>query len=85
MCKVFFFLVYTVVTGASEGIGRGYAVEVYHYMTAILDQFQCVFVFFFCFFFFQLARQGLNVVIMSRSEEKLQKVAEEIRECYNSP
>ena len=29
---------------------------------------------------FQLARQGLNVVIMSRSEEKLQKVADEIRE-----
>ena len=28
----------------------------------------------------QLARQGLNVVIMSRSEEKLQKVADEISE-----
>ncbi len=40
------------VTGASEGIGRGYALE--------------------------LARKGLNVVIMSRSEEKLQKVADEI-------
>ena len=28
----------------------------------------------------QLARRGLNVVIMSRSEEKLQKVADEISE-----
>ena len=28
----------------------------------------------------QLARQGLNVMIISRSEEKLQKVAEEISE-----
>ena len=42
------------VTGASEGIGRGYALE--------------------------LARQGLNVVLMSRSEEKLNKVATEISE-----
>ena len=28
----------------------------------------------------QLARRGLNVVIMSRSEKKLQKVADEISE-----
>jgi short-subunit dehydrogenase len=34
----------------------------------------------FEFINFQLARQGLNVVIMSCSEENLQKVAEEIRE-----
>ena len=44
------------VTGASEGIGKGYALE--------------------------LAKQGLNVVLMSRSQEKLEKVAEEIREGY---
>ena len=30
--------------------------------------------------FLQLARRGLNVVIMSRSQEKLQKVADEISE-----
>lgn len=28
--------------------------------------------------FLQLARRGLNVVIMSRSQEKLEKVADEI-------
>ena len=47
---------WAVVTGASEGIGKGYALE--------------------------LARRGLNVVIMSRSREKLQKVADEIQEKY---
>jgi len=49
---------WAVVTGASEGIGRGYALE--------------------------LARQGLNVVIMSRSQGKLQKVADEISELIFS-
>ena len=44
------------VTGASEGIGRRYALE--------------------------LARRGLNVVLMSRSREKLEKVAREIRETH---
>ena len=33
---------------------------------------------------FQLARQGLNVVIMSRSQDKLQKVADEISELIGS-
>ncbi|XP_064399136.1 very-long-chain 3-oxoacyl-CoA reductase-B-like [Halichondria panicea] len=47
---------WAVVTGASEGIGRGYALE--------------------------LARQGLNVVLMSRSQEKLDKVATEIKARY---
>ncbi|XP_064399135.1 very-long-chain 3-oxoacyl-CoA reductase-A-like [Halichondria panicea] len=47
---------WAVVTGASEGIGRGYALE--------------------------LARQGLNVVLMSRSQEKLDKVATEIKAKY---
>ena len=31
-------------------------------------------------FYSQLARQGLNVVLMSRSNQKLQKVADEISE-----
>ena len=44
------------VSGASEGIGRGYALE--------------------------LARRGLNVVLLSRSREKLEKVAREIRETH---
>ena len=48
---------WAVVTGASEGIGRGYALE--------------------------LARRGLNVVLMSRSREKLEKVAVEIRETHH--
>lgn len=43
-------------TGASQGIGRGYALE--------------------------LARLGLDVIIMARNEEKLQGVATEIREKY---
>ena len=47
---------WAVVTGASEGIGRGYALE--------------------------LARRGLNVAILSRSREKLEKVAKEIREIH---
>ena len=47
---------WAVVTGASEGIGKSYAVE--------------------------LARRGLNIVLMSRSREKLQKVADEIQEKY---
>ena len=67
-------------TGASEGIGRGYALEVCISYTVSVTGIRsentnvCR--------YFQLARQGLNVVIMSRSEEKLQKVAEEIRK-YN--
>jgi 17beta-estradiol 17-dehydrogenase / very-long-chain 3-oxoacyl-CoA reductase len=48
---------WAVVTGASEGIGKGYATA--------------------------LAKRGLNVVIMSRSQEKLQKVAEEIKGKYS--
>ena len=48
---------WAVVTGASEGIGRGYALE--------------------------LARRGLNVVLMSRSQEKLDKVAKEIQDTYH--
>ena len=48
---------WAVVTGASEGIGRGYALE--------------------------LARRGLNVVVLSRSKEKLEKVAKEIRETHH--
>lgn len=47
---------WAVVTGASEGIGRGYALE--------------------------LAKRGLNIIIMSRSQTKLDKVAEEIKEKY---
>ena len=47
---------WAVVTGASEGIGRGYALE--------------------------LARRGLNVVLLSRSREKLEKVARDIREKH---
>ncbi|MEQ2253961.1 hypothetical protein ILYODFUR_037902 [Ilyodon furcidens] len=44
----------SVVTGASEGIGRAYA--------------------------FALAERGMNVVIISRTKEKLDKVAKEIGE-----
>ena len=47
---------WAVVTGGSEGIGRGYALE--------------------------LARRGLNVVLLSRSREKLEVVAREIRETH---
>jgi len=41
-----------VVTGATDGIGKAYAVE--------------------------LGRRGLNIVLISRSAEKLQAVAQEI-------
>ena len=47
---------WAVITGASEGIGKGYALE--------------------------LARQGLNVVIISRSLEKLKAVETEIKSKY---
>ena len=33
---------------------------------------------------FQLAKRGLNVVLMSRSEEKLNKVATEISELMHN-
>jgi len=45
-------LCYVVVTGATDGIGKAYAVE--------------------------FARRGMNVVLISRSSEKLQAVAQEI-------
>ena len=59
-------------TGASEGIGRGYALEVHIITCCFSPTNDC--------FSLQLARQGLNVVLMSRSEEKLNKVATEISE-----
>lgn len=49
---------WAVVTGASDGIGRGYALE--------------------------LARRGLNVVLISRSKLKLEAVAKEIRDDYGT-
>jgi 17beta-estradiol 17-dehydrogenase / very-long-chain 3-oxoacyl-CoA reductase len=48
---------WAVVTGASEGIGRAYAIE--------------------------LAKRGLNVVLLSRSQAKLDKVADEIKSKYS--
>ncbi|XP_065901234.1 inactive hydroxysteroid dehydrogenase-like protein 1 [Dysidea avara] len=48
---------WAVVTGASDGIGRGYALE--------------------------LARCGVNVVLVSRSEEKLRNVEKEILDQYD--
>ena len=60
-------------TGASEGIGRGYALEISHaphehsWTNTYFDA--------------QLARQGLNVVIMSRTLEKLTAVEREISEA----
>ncbi|XP_038661997.1 very-long-chain 3-oxoacyl-CoA reductase-A-like [Scyliorhinus canicula] len=46
----------TVVTGATDGIGKAYAKE--------------------------LAKRGLSIVLISRSQEKLDQVAEEIREQF---
>jgi 17beta-estradiol 17-dehydrogenase / very-long-chain 3-oxoacyl-CoA reductase len=47
---------WAVVTGSSDGIGRGYALE--------------------------LAKRGLNIVLISRTQEKLEQVAQEIRNNY---
>ena len=68
-----------VVTGASEGIGRGYTLEV-----SITSLCCCSSIDLSVLLYFQLARQGLNVVIMSRSQDKLQKVANEISELIGS-
>jgi len=48
---------WAVVTGASEGIGRSYAIE--------------------------LAKRGMNIMLMSRSHAKLEKVAVEIESMYD--
>lgn len=48
---------WAVVTGASDGIGKGYA--------------------------FELARRGFKVGLIARNKEKLEAVAQEIREKYN--
>nr|XP_045595198.1 hydroxysteroid dehydrogenase-like protein 1 isoform X1 [Procambarus clarkii] len=47
---------WAVVTGATDGIGKGYAAA--------------------------LAKKGMNVVLISRTQEKLEKVAQEIRGQY---
>lgn len=61
MCVLYllltYFVLFAVVTGSSEGIGRAYAYE--------------------------LALRGLNVVLISRNERKLQKAKNEIgKKCY---
>ena len=58
-------------TGASEGIGRAYAIQVsmWNGCMAVWEHGSVP---------LQLAKRGLNVVIMSRSQEKLEKVADEI-------
>ncbi|XP_055327234.1 very-long-chain 3-oxoacyl-CoA reductase-like [Paramacrobiotus metropolitanus] len=48
---------WAVVTGATDGIGKGYALD--------------------------LARRGCNIILISRSEEKLRNVAKEIASKYN--
>ncbi|KAK8726951.1 hypothetical protein OTU49_010158, partial [Cherax quadricarinatus] len=45
-----------IVTGATDGIGKAYAIE--------------------------LAKKGMNIVLISRTQEKLEKVAQEIRGQY---
>lgn len=47
---------WAVVTGATDGIGKAYAIE--------------------------LAKKGMNIVLISRTQEKLEKVAQEIRGQY---
>lgn len=93
----------SVVTGASEGIGRAYAEAVSDCLnstdcvclgdeagtptaknvSAELLLFNppanCGFIpSLYPFIFYQLAERGLNVVIMSRTKEKLDQLAEEI-------
>ena len=74
-------------TGASEGIGRGYALEVsacrrtrreYYSIDYLSKLVDLISPHTYMYIYSQLARQGLNVVIMSRSRVKLQKVADEI-------
>ena len=62
--------IYTIViTGGSEGIGRGYALEV-----III----CIILVSLMYNRWLDDGRGLNVVILSRSQEKLSKVEEEI-------
>ena len=69
---VLVFKFYSVVTGASQGIGRGYALEVYQGLVLLCVLLSVLNL------FLKLARQGLNVVIISRSGSKLEKVKDEI-------
>lgn len=49
---LFFFLIFSVVTGATDGIGKSYAKL--------------------------LAKQGFNIILISRTQAKLETVAKEI-------
>ena len=72
--KRVFLFVKTVVTGATDGIGKAFAhsVRKRHYINYIIT------IIIFLNIHFKLAKEGLNVVLVSRTPEKLRAVAEEI-------
>jgi short-subunit dehydrogenase len=73
------FVFLLVITGATDGIGRAYAEEViFHHLIQLSLKSSSNEKLEICLYCFQFARQGLNVVLISRSLFKLQNVAREI-------
>lgn len=72
MWTIFFLIV---ITGATDGIGKSYSKSVCMQLTVnpeVTNHFQN----------FQLAKRGMNIVLVSRSIQKLQAVAKEISDTY---
>ena len=67
----------TVVTGATDGIGKAFAHSVRKTLLHKIDLHS-----YDLKYSFKLAKEGLNVVLVSRTPEKLRAVAEEISNTY---
>lgn len=66
------------VTGASDGIGKGFAFQVKVKPLVVL----AALIIFKIFSFFQLAAKGLNVILISRDRQKSLGVAQQIGKTY---
>jgi len=68
-----------VVTGATDGIGKAFAHSVRKELLRTFNLHNNDLK-----YLFKLAKEGLNVVLVSRTPEKLRSVAEEISNIYMS-